>query len=89
MPTAPRLKKKCLKQRRNSIDVLLNVATLITDSQFHSESTAEDLKARVRAIQEREIDQIRDLSSLLDGELKFAEQYVKILKEAKSGWAEQ
>jgi hypothetical protein len=38
------------------------------------------------AIQENEIEQLRDLTSFLDAETLFVQQYLDVLKEAKSEW---
>lgn len=41
------------------------------------------------AIQENEIEQLRDLTSFLDMEVQFIEQYLEVLKEAKSEWIDE
>lgn len=41
------------------------------------------------AIQENEIEQLRDLTNFLDDEIHFAEQYLDVLKEAKSQWIDE
>lgn len=41
------------------------------------------------AIQEAEIDQLRDLTSFLDTELHFVEQYLEVLQEVKAGWIDE
>lgn len=56
---------------------------------LYSEECAEDVRARMCAIQEAEIDQLRDLTSLLDTELHFVEQYLEVLRETKAGWIDE
>ncbi|KAF5327946.1 hypothetical protein D9758_016777 [Tetrapyrgos nigripes] len=51
------------------------------------EETTEDLRAQIHAIQENEIDQLRELTAFLDLEMNFVEQYLEVLKETKSEWA--
>lgn len=41
------------------------------------------------AIQENELDQLRDLTGFLDNELRFAEQYVEVLRDVKSNWVDE
>ena len=41
------------------------------------------------AIQENELDQLRDLTSFLDTELHFIEQYLQVLREAKANWVDE
>jgi hypothetical protein len=38
------------------------------------------------AIQQNEIDQIRELGLFLDSELNYAEQYAQILRDVKDSW---
>ena len=52
----------------------------------YSEEAEEDVRARIDAIQENEIDQLRELTNALDLELDFAEQYLEILKATKVDW---
>ena len=56
---------------------------------FRSEETAEDVRARIYAIQENEIDQQRELTNFLDLELNFAEQYVEVLHDVKMNWVDE
>jgi hypothetical protein len=53
-----------------------------------SEETSEDVRARARAIQENEIQQLRDLTSFLDVEMNFAQQYLEVLQDVKSNWCD-
>ncbi|EKM52757.1 uncharacterized protein PHACADRAFT_176772 [Phanerochaete carnosa HHB-10118-sp] len=57
-------------------------------SKSRYEECAEDVRARMCAIQEAEIDQLRDLTSFLDTELHFVEQYLEVLREVKVGWVD-
>ena len=41
------------------------------------------------AIQENELDQLRDLTSFLDMELHFVEQYVDVLRDVKASWVDE
>lgn len=49
----------------------------------------EDVRARMLAIQENEIEQLRDLTNFLDMEMQFVEQYLQVLKEAKADWIDE
>ena len=51
-----------------------------------SEEMAEDVRSRMRAIQDEEISQLRELTAFLDLELHFATQYADVLKNAKAEW---
>jgi SWI/SNF-related matrix-associated actin-dependent regulator of chromatin subfamily D len=54
---------------------------------FHLSDEAEaDVQLRIEAIQQNEIDQIRELGLLLDNELSYAEQYAQILRDVKDNW---
>lgn len=54
-----------------------------------SEEVSEDVRARMHAIQENEIAQLRDLTSLLHLEFKFVESYLDVLKGVKDGWVDE
>lgn len=41
------------------------------------------------AIQENELDQLRDLTSFLDMELHYVEQYLEVLRETRAGWIDE
>lgn len=43
----------------------------------------------MHAIQENEVVQLRELTSFLDLEINFVEQYLNVLKEVKSDWYDQ
>ena len=53
---------------------------------FRSDEAEADVQARIEAIQQNEIDQIRELGSFLDNELNYAEQYAQILRDVKDNW---
>ena len=55
----------------------------------YSEEINEDVRARMLAIQEEELDQLKELTGFLDMELRFAEQYLSVLKEARSEWPDE
>jgi hypothetical protein len=60
------------------------------DSRPPSSDEAEaDVQSRIDAIQQNEIDQIREFGLLLDNELNFAEQYAQILRDVKDSWPEK
>ncbi|KAJ7585082.1 hypothetical protein C8J56DRAFT_1166265 [Mycena floridula] len=50
------------------------------------EEIEEQVRVQMHDIQENEIDQLRELTSFLDLELNFVEQYLQVLKETKSEW---
>ena len=41
------------------------------------------------AIQEDELEQLRSLTEFLEDEVHFVEQYLEVLKEAKSSWIDE
>jgi hypothetical protein len=53
---------------------------------FRSDEAEADVQARIEAIEQNEIDQIRELGTLLDSELNYAEQYAQILRDVKDSW---
>jgi hypothetical protein len=55
----------------------------------HSEDIAEDVRARMHGIQENEIAQLRDLGGFLDMEIRFAENYLEVMKDVKANWVDQ
>lgn len=67
------------------------VVNMITecDNYFCSEESAEDVKARIVAIQENEIDELREIKRFLELELNFAEQYAEVLKDVKENWVDE
>lgn len=54
-----------------------------------SEETSEDVRARMHAIQENEIDQLRELSKFLEMEIRLAEQYLDVLTGVKEDWIDE
>lgn len=55
-------------------------------SEFRYDEAEADVQARIEAIQQNEIDQIRELGAFLDNELNYAEQYAQILRDVKDNW---
>ncbi|KAI0776612.1 hypothetical protein BD413DRAFT_225051 [Trametes elegans] len=53
------------------------------------EETLEDVRARMYAIQENEVVQLRELTSFLDLEITFAKTYVEELQRVKAGWVDE
>ncbi|KAG8908226.1 hypothetical protein FRB99_008291 [Tulasnella sp. 403] len=53
------------------------------------EETANELQTRMYFIQDNEIQQLRDLTDLLDLELAFVTQYHEILSEVKKEWVDE
>ena len=47
------------------------------------------MHARMCAIQEDELEQLRALTGFLDDEIHFVEGYLEVLKEAKAGWIDE
>jgi len=43
----------------------------------------------MHAIQENEIDQLRELSKFLEMETRFAEQYLDVLRGVKEDWIDE
>ena len=61
----------------------------ITANPACSEETSEDVRARMHAIQENEIDQLRELSKFLEMEIGFAEQNLDVLRGVKEDWIDE
>ncbi|KAH9976692.1 hypothetical protein BGW80DRAFT_1289810 [Lactifluus volemus] len=55
-------------------------------SESRYDEAEADVQARMDAIQQNEIDQIRELGLFLDSELNYAEQYAQILRDVKDSW---
>ncbi|EMD32803.1 hypothetical protein CERSUDRAFT_143382 [Gelatoporia subvermispora B] len=53
------------------------------------EETAEDVRARMYAIQENEVAQLHELTQLLDNEMRFVTQYLDVLQETKAHWIDE
>ena len=56
---------------------------LVFISCLNSEDVSEDVCARLHAIQENEVAQLRDLTVLLNLESQFIEPYLEIVKDVK------
>ena len=50
---------------------------------------SEEAQLRMTAIQDREIDQFKDLSQFLEMETKFIQAYLDILKDLKRNWIDE
>ncbi|KAG1740594.1 hypothetical protein EDB19DRAFT_1851451 [Suillus lakei] len=75
-------KKEKEKERREAEDELQR-------SRLRYEETAEDVRSRMQAIQENEIQQLRELTSFLDLKLSFAKQYHEVLQDVKANWCDE
>ena len=56
---------------------------------FSSEEVSEEAQLRMTSIQDREIDQFKDLSQFLEMETKFTQAYLEILKDLKRNWIDE
>lgn len=54
-----------------------------------SEEVSEEAQLRMTSIQDREIDQFKDLSQFLEMETKFTQAYLEILKDLKRNWIDE
>lgn len=52
----------------------------------NSEESSDDVRAQMHAIQEYEVVQFRELTSLLELEMKFVRQHLNVLEEVKAEW---
>jgi hypothetical protein len=52
----------------------------------NSEESSDDVRGQMHAIQEHEVEQLRELASLLELEMGFVQQYLNVLKEVKAEW---
>ncbi|KAF5375449.1 hypothetical protein D9615_007955 [Tricholomella constricta] len=53
------------------------------------EETSEEVQAHMHAIQEKEIDQLRELTAFLDLEINFVEQHLNVLKDVRENWYDE
>lgn len=56
---------------------------------INSDETSEDVQAQMHAIQENELVQLHELTSFLDLEINFVQQYLNVLKDVKSDWHDE
>ncbi|KAF8908799.1 hypothetical protein CPB85DRAFT_767226 [Mucidula mucida] len=56
-------------------------------AQARFEEASEDVRAYMHAIQENEIDQLRELTNFLDIEVNFVKQYLEVLQETQAEWS--
>lgn len=75
-------KKEKEKEKREAEDELQR-------SRLRYEETAEDVRSRMQAIQDNEIQQLRELTSFLDLELNFAKRYYEVLQDVKANWCDE
>jgi hypothetical protein len=54
-----------------------------------SEETAEDIRAHMEAIRSDDAHHQRELTSFLDLEMNFAQQYLDVLKDVRSDWSQE
>lgn len=57
--------------------------------KFSSEEVSEEAQLRMTSIQDREIDQFKDLSHFLEMETKFTQAFLEILKDLKRNWIDE
>jgi hypothetical protein len=53
-----------------------------------SEEISESVQIRMHAIQDSEIDQLKELEIFLDLEVRFAERYLEAMRSVKSDWVD-
>ncbi|KIK92147.1 hypothetical protein PAXRUDRAFT_147950, partial [Paxillus rubicundulus Ve08.2h10] len=75
-------KKEKDKDRREAEDELQRC-------RLRFEETSEDVRSRMQAIQENEIQQLRELTAFLDIQFNFARQYFEILQDVKTNWCNE
>ncbi|OJA13298.1 hypothetical protein AZE42_07679 [Rhizopogon vesiculosus] len=75
-------KKEKEKERREAEEELQR-------SRLRYEETSEDVRSRMQAVQENEIQQLRALTSFFDLELNFAKQYCEVLQDVKANWCDE
>ncbi|KAG2137476.1 BAR-domain-containing protein [Suillus clintonianus] len=75
-------KKEKEKERREAEDELQR-------SRLRYEETSEDVRSRMQAIQDNEIQQLRELTLFLDLKLNFVKQYYEVLQDVKANWCDE
>lgn len=95
--------RKKLESRRLSLDAALTKQEKLKNSkkekdkveadeeveraQARYDEAAEDVRAYMHAIQENEIDQLRELTGFLESEVNFVKQYLEVLQETQAEWS--
>ncbi|KAK0197359.1 BAR-domain-containing protein [Armillaria mellea] len=95
--------RKKLESRRLSLDAALTKQDKLKSSkkekdkveadeeveraQARYDEAAEDVRAYMHAIQENEIDQLRELTGFLESEVNFVKQYLEVLQETQAEWS--
>ncbi|KAI0640911.1 hypothetical protein C8Q79DRAFT_421652 [Trametes meyenii] len=75
-------KEKELKEREEAEDEYEN-------AKARYEETLEDVRARMWAIQENEVVQLRELTNFLDLEMSYVRSYLEELEKIRSGWIDE
>ena len=70
-------------------EYFLHPPKCVSNPPPRSEESSEDVRARMHAIQENEIDQLRELSKFLEMETRFAEQHLEVLRGVKDDWIDE
>ncbi|KAF7975976.1 hypothetical protein HWV62_8122 [Athelia sp. TMB] len=74
-------KKEKEKDRKEAEDELQT-------ARLRYEETSEDVRARALVIQENDVRQLRELTSFLDVEINFVQQYLEVLQDIKADWCD-
>ncbi|KAF8064245.1 hypothetical protein FPV67DRAFT_1629313 [Lyophyllum atratum] len=53
------------------------------------DETSDEVQSQMHGIQEKEVVQLRELTSFLDLEISYVEQYLNVLKDVKEDWYEE
>ncbi|KAF8514414.1 hypothetical protein BU17DRAFT_68354 [Hysterangium stoloniferum] len=61
----------------------------LNKAKLRYEETSTDVQARVRLIQENEIEQLRDLTDLLANEIQYVSRYLDVLKDTQDEWLDE
>jgi hypothetical protein len=97
MPPSPTLRSSLGKKRKNRMQrrkspVLELGCKYVLDGHRHvidaglSEEISTEVQNQMEKIQDGELEQFRDLSRLLDMEMKFVEGWLDTLREIKEDW---
>ncbi|KAG6865587.1 hypothetical protein C0991_001136 [Blastosporella zonata] len=70
------------KEKREAEDEMEN-------ARDRYDETSKEVQAQMHAIQDNEMDQLRELTMFMDLEINYVEQYLKVLKDVKSHWYEE
>ena len=78
-----------MRERRRDSECHFSLTSSRGLNTCYSEETETDVYDRMVMIQENEVMQLKDLTSLLDLEIAFAQQHLEVLKDVRQNWVDE